>query len=78
MEQNRAARVSDASVVRLNPSLMSILLIKKHIEQSPRLSAKAEKLISIKGVGLRTAALLLTQMPDWGNSIVVKLQLWSE
>ena len=67
MEQNRAARVSDASVVRLNRSLMSILLIKEHIEQSPRLSAKAEKLISIKGVGLRTAALLLTQMPELGQ-----------
>ena len=45
----------------------SILLIKEHIEQSPRLSAKAEKLISIKGVGLRTAALLLTQMPELGQ-----------
>jgi transposase len=43
------------------------LLIKEHIEQSPRLSAKAEKLISIKGVGLRTAALLLAQMPELGQ-----------
>ena len=76
MEQNRAARVSDASVVRLNRSLINQikkqiekldLLIKEHIEQSPRLSAKAEKLISIKGVGLRTAALLLTQMPELGQ-----------
>jgi transposase len=76
MEQNRAARVSDASVVRLNRSLINQikkqiekldLLIKEHIEQSPRLSAKAEKLISIKGVGLRTAALLLAQMPELGQ-----------
>jgi transposase len=76
MEQNRAARVSDASVVRLNRSLIKQikkqiekldLLIKEHIEQSPRLSAKAEKLISIKGVGLRTAALLLAQMPELGQ-----------
>jgi transposase len=66
MEQNRGARVSDASVVRLNRSLINQikkqiekldLLIKEHIEQSPRLSAKAEKLTSIKGVGLRTADL---------------------
>ena len=76
MEQNRGARVSDASVVRLNRSLINQikkqiekldLLIKEHIEQSPRLSAKAEKLISIKGVGLRTAALLLAQMPELGQ-----------
>ena len=76
MEQNRGARVSDASVVRLNRSLVNQikkqierldLLIKEHIEQSPRLSAKAEKLISIKGIGLRTAALLLAQMPELGQ-----------
>jgi transposase len=76
MEQNRGARMSDASVVRLNRSLVKQikkqierldLLIKEHIEQSPRLSAKAEKLISIKGIGLRTAALLLAQMPELGQ-----------
>jgi transposase len=76
MEQNRGARVSNASVVRLNRSLINQikkqiekldLLIKEHIEQSPRLSAKAEKLTSIKGVGLRTAALLLAQMPELGQ-----------
>src|SRR4026209_1317974 len=76
MELNRGALVSDASVVRLNRSLINQikkqiekldLLIKEHIEQSPRLSAKAEKLTSIKGVGLRTAALLLAQMPELGQ-----------
>src|ERR1700745_3258047 len=76
MEQNRGARVSDASVVRLNRSLINQikkkiekldLLIKEHIEPSPRLSAKAEKLTSIKGVGLRRAALLLAQMPELGQ-----------
>jgi transposase len=76
MEQNRGARVSDASVVRLNGSLINQikkqiekldLLIKEHIEQSPGLSAKAKKLTSIKGVGLRTAALLLAQMPELGQ-----------
>jgi len=73
MEHNRGARVSDASVVRLNRSLINQikkqiekldLLIKEHIEQSPGLSAKAEKLTSIKGVGLRTAALLLGKCPS--------------
>jgi transposase len=76
MEQNRGARLSDASVQRLNRSLINQikkqiekldLLIKEHIEQSPRLSAKAEKLTSINGVGLRTAALLLAQMPELGQ-----------
>jgi transposase len=76
MEQNRGARVSDASVVRLNRSLINQikkqierldLLIKQHIEQSEELSAKAEKLTSISGVGARTAALLLAQMPELGQ-----------
>ena len=76
MEQNRGARVSDASVVRLNRSLVNQikkqierldLLIKQQIDESPGLSAKAEKLISIKGIGLRTAALLLAQMPELGQ-----------
>jgi len=76
MEQNRGARLSDAFVRRLNRSLIKQikkqierldLLIKEHIEQSPRLTAKAEKLISIKGIGLRTAALLLAQMPELGQ-----------
>jgi transposase len=76
MEQNRGTRVSDASVQRLNRSLINQIkkqiekldrLIKEHIEQSPRLFAKAEKLTSIKGVGERTAALLLAQMPELGQ-----------
>jgi transposase len=76
MEHNRGARLSDASVLRLNRRLISQikkqierldLLIKQHIEQSPQLSLKAEKLTSIKGVGLRTAALLLAQMPELGQ-----------
>ena len=43
------------------------LLIKEHIEQSQELSAKAKKLTSISGVGLRTAALLLAQLPELGE-----------
>jgi transposase len=76
MEQNRGARLSDVCVLRLNRSLINQikkqierldLLIKQHIEQSEELSAKAEKLTSISGVGLRTAALLLARMPELGQ-----------
>jgi transposase len=76
MEQNRAARVSDLCVRRLNRTLLNQikkqieqldLLIKRHIEQSQELSAKAEKLTAISGVGARTAALLLAQLPELGQ-----------
>ena len=76
MEENRGARLSDASVQRLNRSLINQikkqiqqldLLIKEHIDQSDELSAKAAKLMSISGVGARTAALLLAQMPELGQ-----------
>jgi len=76
MEQNRGARLSDASVQRLNRSLINQikkqidqfdLLIKGHIDQSHELSAKAAKLTSISGVGARTAALLLAQLPELGE-----------
>ena len=72
MEQNRAARVSDGFVRRLNRSLLNQikkqieqldLLIKKHIEASPALLVKAQKLTAISRVGARTGALLLAQMP---------------
>jgi transposase len=76
MEQNRGARLSDSSVLRLNRSLVNQikkqiekldLLIKNKINQSQELSAKAEKLTAISGVGTRTAALLLAQMPELGQ-----------
>jgi transposase len=76
MEQNRGARLSDALVRRLNRSLINQikkqiekldLLIKNHIEHSKQLSAKAAKLTSISGVGARTAALLLAQLPELGQ-----------
>jgi transposase len=76
MEQNRGARVSDVWVRRLNRSLVNQikkqiqrldLLIKEHIEGSQELSAKAAKLTSISGVGARTAALLLAQLPELGQ-----------
>jgi transposase len=76
MEQNRAVRMSDLCVCKLNRRLVSQIkkqieqldqLIKGHIEQSQELSAKAAKLTSISGVGMRTAALLLAQMPELGQ-----------
>ena len=76
MEQNRAARVSDGCVRRLNRSLLNQikkqieqldLLIKEHIEASPALLVKAQKLTAISGVGARTAALLLAQVPELGQ-----------
>jgi len=76
MEQNRGARLADSSVRVLNRSLIKQiqkqiekidLLIKEHIEGSQELSAKAQKLTAISGVGARTAALLLAQMPELGQ-----------
>ena len=76
MEQNRAARVSEVLVRRLNRRLIHQikkqieqldLLIQEHIEASPELSHKASKLTAISGVGERTAALLLAQMPELGQ-----------
>jgi len=75
MEQNRGARVSDVCVRRLNRSPIKQikkqieldLLIKGHIEESAELSTKAQKLTAISGVGARTAALLLAQMPELGK-----------
>ena len=76
MEQNRGARVSELCVRRLNRSLINQikqqieqldLLIRQDIEQSRELACKAAKLTAISGVGLRTAALLLAQMPELGQ-----------
>jgi transposase len=76
MEQNRAARMSDLRVCKLNRSLINQikkqiekldLLIQQQIKASPELSTKAEKLTAISGVGARTAALLLAQMPELGQ-----------
>jgi len=61
MEQNRAARMSDLWVCKLNRRLIT------QIKASRELSSKAEKLTAISGVGARTAALLLAQMPELGQ-----------
>ena len=76
MEQNHGARLNDRVVRRLNERLVKQikkqieqldLLIQDHIAQSAELSTKAGKLIAISGVGQRTAALLLAQMPELGQ-----------
>jgi transposase len=76
MEQNRAARMSDLWVCKLNRRLITQikkqieqldLLIQRQIKASPELCTKAEKLMAISGVGTRTAALLLAQMPELGQ-----------
>ena len=76
MEQNRGARLAQASVCKFHRSLVKQikkqieqidLLIQQHIEESPELSAKANKMTAISGVGARTAALLLAQMPELGQ-----------
>jgi transposase len=76
MEQNRGARLGESSVRTLNRRLIKQiqrqiekveLLIKNQIEASQELSAKAQKLTAVSGVGARTAALLLAQMPELGQ-----------
>jgi len=75
-EQNRLAGLSCAELRSLSRSLIS--KIKKQIEtidaeiadliaQDQVLCAKAQKLTAISGVGARTAALLLAQMPELGQ-----------
>ena len=75
-EQNRLAQVSCAELRSLSRSLIS--KIKKQIDtldagiahliaQDQVLCLKARKLTAISGVGTRTAALLLAQMPELGQ-----------
>jgi transposase len=75
-EENRLAQLSCADLRTLSRSLMS--KIKNQIEtldrcigeliaQDQTLCEKAQKLTAISGVGARTAALLLAQMPKLGQ-----------
>ena len=75
-EENRLAQLSCAELQTLSRSLMS--KIKNQIEtldrrigeliaQDQTLWEKAQKLTAISGVGARTAALLLAQMPELGQ-----------
>lgn len=75
-EQNRSAQLTQSALVRLNKTLRHQIekqihqidqLIQELIAQSPRLSSKAQKLTAVSGVGPRTAALLLAQMPELGE-----------
>jgi len=77
MEQNRRAQLVDNKELRaLQQKLIGQIkrqivsldrLIQELIAHSPDLSAKASKLIAVSGVGARTAALLLAQMPELGE-----------
>jgi transposase len=75
-EKNRAEQVSEVTVRKLSAKLAQQmqkqidqldLLIKELISGSINLSHKAQKLITITGVGERTAVLLLAQMPELGE-----------
>src|SRR5262249_38314697 len=76
MEQNRAARVSDGCVRRLNRSPQNQIknqieqldrFIKEPIEPSRDLSVKAQNRPAIRGVGARTPSFLLPHRPGWGK-----------
>jgi len=75
-EQNRQAQLTHQALLSLSRRLLKQiqkqiaqidLLIKRLIEHSEELSSKAQKLTTITGVGPRTAALLLAQMPELGE-----------
>jgi transposase len=75
-EQNRSAQLTDKVLLRLSQRLLTQiqkqiaqidLLLQQLIAQSPELCAKARKLTALAGVGPRTAALLLAQMPELGE-----------
>lgn len=75
-EQNRLAQLRCRELQRLSRSLMSKLKkqiaiidagIAKVIGADQELQLKAQKLISLTGIGQRTAALVLAQMPELGQ-----------
>ena len=75
-EQNHSAQLTQSALVRLSKSLRQQMqkqidqidrLIGQLIAQSEELSVKAQKLTAVAGVGPRTAALLLAQMPELGE-----------
>ena len=75
-EQNRCAQLTDNALLRLSQRLIRQikvqiaqidLLIEHLIKHSEELSSKAQKLTTVVGVGPRTAALLLAQMPELGE-----------
>jgi transposase len=75
-QQNRSAQLSDPALRRLSKSLRHAIqkqldqidhMIGQLIALSEPLAAKAQKLTAVAGVGPRTAALLLAQMPELGE-----------
>ncbi len=75
-EQNRRAQLTDKALLKLSQRLIDQvkkqiaqidLLVQRVIEQSEELTSKAQKLTAVCGVGPRTAALLLAQMPELGE-----------
>jgi transposase len=75
-EENRLAQLSCAELRTLTRSLISKIKtqittidrgISDLIAQDQTLCVKAQKLTAISGVGVRTAALLLAQMPELGQ-----------
>jgi transposase len=75
-EQNRDAQLGEATLRRLHQRLLGQIqkqieaidrLLEQLIAQSSVLADKAKKLTAISGVGPRTAALLLAQMPELGT-----------
>jgi len=76
MQNNHQAQLSDPTVLKLNKKLISQiqkqielidLLIKEVIENCEELRIKVGKLSAISGVGERTAAMVLAQMPELGR-----------
>ncbi len=75
-EQNRLAQLKNKELQRLTRSLLATLKrqmaaidarIAAVIVQDQTLDEKAQKLTAIVGVGMRTAVLLLAQMPELGT-----------
>jgi transposase len=75
-EQNRLAQLRDRPLLAFTRSLIRRLekqiatidgRMASLIAQDQQLALKAQKLTAIKGVGQRTAALLLAQMPELGT-----------
>jgi transposase len=75
-EENRLAQLSCTELRTLSRSLISKIKtqiktldrgISELIAQDQTLCVKAQKLTAISGVGVRTAALLLAQMPELGQ-----------
>lgn len=76
MEQNRQGQLQEKALRQLAQRLIAQIkrqiaqvdqLIGELIGQSEELRAKAGKLVAVSGVGARTAALLLAQMPELGE-----------